>query len=424
MMRAPGEHGPGEVTSAVHSVEHHHSARRAVRAALLGAVAFVASAAPAAAYAAAHSSDPASPSAPRPGEAPSIDATAGEADRLLRRWAPTFVQAVEPDDAGRDRPMRIDFDGDWDATNNWDNQPRHWRDTTPVVYGSAILTDSHAYLTYTLFYPRDWSALLCIPWVCHDNDLEVAQVVVERDGEVVLVETKTHSNFITVSGATLSRDSRGRPMLAVESQGHGITACVSGDASCAPLPGRILYALGGASGTASDAALGQTTGYELMPLHETLWARRGLSGEGRHLWESKEPLTYAGVAPEKLMARLGTAMAGRRYAGGVRPPWGVRAEPGARGEWFLNPAAVLWRRHPELLGRHGSPSLRYLFNPFADDLVLDCARGACAVSPLQAGVGPTGTAAGALLGLGLGLVRWRLVRRRSPVTSGATIARS
>src|SRR5690606_17890273 len=90
------------------------------------------------------------------GAGPSSVDEAARAEQLLRRWAPTYVQHVDADDAGADRPTRVDFDGDWDTTNNWDNQARFGTALPPAAYGAAILTRTHAYLTFTLYYPRDW----------------------------------------------------------------------------------------------------------------------------------------------------------------------------------------------------------------------------------------------------------------------------
>src|SRR5205814_538479 len=84
-------------------------------------------------------------------------------------------------------------------------------------------TATHAYLTYTLFYPRDWIPYVCVPLVCHDNDLEVALAVVERgSGALVFVETKAHHGYEALAGSRLARDALGHPLIEVESEGHGM----------------------------------------------------------------------------------------------------------------------------------------------------------------------------------------------------------
>jgi hypothetical protein len=131
------------------------------------------------------------------------------------------VQHTSAEYPERDRPLRVDFDGDWDATNNWRHLTAAMRQQTPSVYYSAILTETHAYLTFSLFYPRDWSWPVCIDYVCHDNDLEVALLVVSRAPEpaqsaLVFVETKAHNSYEAVGGLAVTLDARGRPLIAPE----------------------------------------------------------------------------------------------------------------------------------------------------------------------------------------------------------------
>lgn len=302
--------------------------------------------------------------APRTASAAETVEIASIADRLLRRWAPVYVQHVAEDDRGADRPTRIDFDGDWDATNNWDHQRDYGTALPPAAYGAAILTETHAYLTYTLYYPRDWNSFTCVPLVCHDNDLETAIVVIERDGgdgRLVGVRVKAHQAMSEDPEAALARGDAARPLLRVEPEGHGITVCRPGDPACAAAEGRIIYAPGTTASAPPETAVGQTVRYELVSLRDTLWARRHTSN-GR-LWTTGErgPLSYSGRRQGRVGAQMGAAMAGARYAGGVTPPWALAGGEGERGDWFLDPAATE----------------RYVFNPFLDDLRAECTGPLC-----------------------------------------------
>lgn len=291
-------------------------------------------------------------------------------EQLQRRWAPVYVQHVQTNDRGADRPTRIDFDGNWDATDNWDHQAEYRTNLPPAAYGAAILTRTHAYLTYTLYYPRDWS-WLCISLVCHDNDLETVQLIVERDagdGKLLGVRTKAHHAMADVPADKLARSADGRPILQVESQGHGIGVCKRGDPACAPRPGRIVYVPGSAPSKPPARALGQEVTYELLSLHDTLWAHRGLDAR---LWTSGEtgPLFYDGRHRGRLGHVMGAAMASSQFEGGVRPPWALKGPNGRRGDWFLDPASDRNR------------SATYDYNPFLDDLSSECRGPRCRPAP-------------------------------------------
>ena len=312
------------------------------------------------------------------------------ADEHLARYAPVYVQHVADGDRGMDRPTRVDFDGDWDATNNWDHQERHGTQLPAAAYGAAVLTDTHAYLTYTLFYPRDW-ADWCVPLICHDNDLETVQVVVDRTHDAVEeVRIKAHLQFSTTRADQLAlRD--GRPVLRVESGGHGIAACAPDDAACVAQRGRLVYAPDAPPAPPPEHAEGQAVRYELLSLRDTLWARRHATQD--RLWHdgTEGPLRYIGKRVGRIGRRLGAAMTGVRYAGQVHPPWSLPAG-GVRGDWFFDPAGT------------GA----YAWNPFLDDLRRECGGRACEVT--VAASNPLGAAG--LLTFWLGAIAVQGHRRR------------
>jgi hypothetical protein len=327
-------------------------------------------------------------------------AAATEARELLEEFAPAFAQEQSASSPEADTPLPVDFDGDWKTTNNWRNLTRAGRTLAPAVYGGAVMTRTHAFLTYVLFYPRDWISPLCVAYVCHDNDLEAVQLVVERasgvaPADLLYVETKAHFDYVAAKGSEIRRDADGRPVLRVESQGHGIYPVLRGEA----LPERAR------SITPQD--------YQLLSLHSTLWARRSPDASGGELWTSGETgfLAYAGARQGRVGALLGASMAGTEYAGGVRPPWGLRASVGARGDWFLDPAYVALARHRALFSRQRSADSSYVFNPYLDDLARECSGSTCAPAPAPPPPGLTASGAAGGLLLGLGLVSLRAPRR-------------
>ena len=333
---------------------------------------------------------------------------AQEASALAARWAPVFVQHVVADHPERDRPMRVDFDGDWNATNNWAHLSPNERGQPAVVYGSAILTETHAYLTYTLFYPRDWVSLLCLPYICHDNDLEVALLVVERPsstpfdaGRLALVETKTHLNYIAVAGTELARGSADQPLIEVESEGHGMHALRRGQIADGD---HTTFVHQPANTTSAADRQERRESYELVSLYDTLWARRRTDAEQSQLWTEGETgwLSYSGARYGRCGNPLGASMAGREYPGGVRPPWALRGF-GQRGDWFLDPAFATLSRYGAWFARESRPSQRYVHNAYLDDLNAEC-RGARCSTPAVPFVFPSALA-GLSLVLGLAMLR-------------------
>jgi hypothetical protein len=347
---------------------------------------------------------------PPPPETADVEA---ESERLAARWAPVFAQQQSAEHPERDRPLRVDFDGDWDATNDWQHLAGDVRHVEAVAYDSVILTETHAFLTYTLFYPRDWVEVVCVPYACHDNDLEVALVVVERahagaDDTLALVETKTHHDYLATPGAEVARAGHGRPLIAVESGGHGMHVVRRGSA-----PEAGTHAFVPASTTLGERALPAAgEAYRLLSLYETLWARRAPAGS-RGLWtpERQEWLWYTGARQGRRGRALGGLMVGDVYPGGVRPPWALQAA-GQRGDWFLDPAFAVLERHGAWFAGGSTPSQSYVLNRYLDDLTRECTGPRCSAGPAQPLTLAASPVALALF-LGLSYVSSRRSRQRA-----------
>ena len=341
------------------------------------------------------------------------EAPSSEAEALIERWAPAFLQQVSDAHPERDRPLRVDFDGDWDATNNWEHLTPQMAGAKPVVYASAILSESHAYLTYTLFYPRDWAWPICVSYVCHDNDLEVALVIVKRgarpeESELCMLETKAHRRYVAERASDIERDSAGRPWIEIESEGHGMLPMARGHA---PEPGSLRFVYRSPQAPVAASEVGRTEAYEIVSLAQTLWKNRAPDATRGRLWSEGESgfLGYAGARQGRLGFLLGASMATNAYAGGVRPPWGLRATAGARGDWFLDPAFVALARHGDWLGGTKAVSLEYVYNPYLKDLVGECEGARCpnATAPASTSSRSQRAAGGLLLLLGLVSLRFR-----------------
>lgn len=111
------------------------------------------------------------------GEAPPARHTETPA-QVAARFAPVFYQRVHDE---HDLLRRVDFDGDWDMTNNWQNAPGG--DRSSWVYYDVKETATHWFVTYTVFHARRVSTAIrpLRGLKEHENDLGGC-VVVARKG--------------------------------------------------------------------------------------------------------------------------------------------------------------------------------------------------------------------------------------------------
>lgn len=283
--------------------------------------------------------------------------------QLAFHWAPVIHQGAASE---QDYITRVDYDGDWIGNNNWDNFPNG--DLSAHVYYSVIETETHFFIFYSLFHPRDYEPF-CLPFLCHENDMESLQLVILKDGSefgrLQALETLAHSHLylyiadpavkaghLPVKGPVLLEGES--PVLYVETYGHGIYG--------APIEfkgGEVIYR----PGEEAEVPKGihdPSVGYKLIPIYEELWSRRGQVGEGS-LFD--RPFDYRGRS-------LPQAFDGDDYGHDrANPPWGYNQGIGdelSRGDWFLDPARAL--------AYHASfpaPFSRvYVFNPYLVDLDL------------------------------------------------------
>jgi len=289
-------------------------------------------------------------------------------EELALRYGPIIYQGVA---TSKDYITALDFDGDWIGNNNWENQPIG--DLRAHVYYSVIESETHWFLFYSLFHPRDY-----IQWGdcaaeggCHENDMESIQLVVEKDGttfgRLVAMETLAHGSIYlytlddddSVAAGYLRRDGvirqeQGHPVVFVEVAGHGIRG--------RPVPsfgGQVIYRAG-REAQIPDGRMDEPVAYRLTPIYTSLWARRNDIGDGRTF---DGPFDYRGRT-------LPAAIDGLDYGvDRANTPWGYDQASGeklARGDWFLDPAKAL-AYHARFMGDF---SLEYVHNPYLDDLGL------------------------------------------------------
>ena len=283
------------------------------------------------------------------------------------RYAPIHHQEVERNgenglEGRADYVTRIDFDGDWDARNDWENAARF--PLPGAAYHSVVETASHWFVAYMFFHPRDWADTLFETE--HENDSEGVLLGVRRDGSrfgrLEAAVTVAHSDFYSfvpsggrwsagaesVDGVLELDSGSGRPMTMQEAGGHALRAFrrerrFSG----------IVYRPSLVPGTPPDASA-LTAPYILIDVFEP-----------RGVWDRRDD--------PKLFAKRGSFAGDRGGACGsgailcttnaAHAPWGwddsddgdVRA-----GEMATDPVRLVTRyfRAPERM------SAAYTFNPY------------------------------------------------------------
>jgi hypothetical protein len=215
---------------------------------------------------------------------------------LAWRYAPVHHQDADSSSYRSDMLTRIDFDGDWLMSDNWEAAAALTSNPLPYVYYSVTSTPTHWYILYAFYHPQDWSDTAFETE--HENDLEGLLVIVYRDGtQYGLLEgavTVAHSDHYsyTAGGTRLSANhegidgslqlSGGRPRTFQEAKGHGLyayggTHVQDGDGIWYyPSKPYLGYETATAPATPSSTQGQPSAYYQLIDIFETggLWAHR------------------------------------------------------------------------------------------------------------------------------------------------------
>jgi hypothetical protein len=339
-----------------------------------------------------HLSRPTKPDTPNRGEAPASEPLTN----VVERYAP-FVYAATDKSLGRqDVISNIDFDGELVGNNNWENFERF--ELKPTVYYAILETETHYFVSYHLFHPRDWNRFTFWLNDTHENDGENFQIVVRKsDGRVVLLWTQAHYNSSVyanpgsgiesgstqIDGTFQTVDSNGlpdangtHPCVFVESQGHGIFGTLGADSEVS-VNSDGGYRFSGGSGLlfrpkrAGEPVIepentnNGEVAYELDSITLKLWPllRDGmLTGNGKLLdgsYRYQDDLVDIKEVPR--------FYDGNRFSGPLGNDRGISPfaldflfSRGSLGALFFNPA----RRYPERLAITGPWSREYVDYPF------------------------------------------------------------
>lgn len=308
--------------------------------------------------------------------------------KLAEHWAPLLAQETwwQPKS---DIPTRFDFDGDWQGDNNWDQADDGT--SQAYVYYAAMETETHWFLHYNAFHPRDYSDK-CVVGTCHENDNEGLILTVRKDGsqfgKLELMETLAHNNVYSFTnergiGRNIHNIDGGidfyqesHPVAFIESGGHGIQGgqgahsgyTFSSDTFKAGTGITFIY-----KGTAERArhANDRLVGYELLPIHDHWWTKACQQESG---WQDRtfdEYMAYqpTGGRPTTPCRLIGTTFYGRKEsANKAKPFWGWHDNATQKkkvigvGQWALDPAYSVQQ---SLRFAADKPvSVKYLYNPY------------------------------------------------------------
>ena len=119
---------------------------------------------------------------------------------LAENWAPVWYQDTDSDDYDADYITNFNFDGNWNGTDNWENQPGYTLNAN--IYYWVVETETHWFIGYADFHPRDWKVM-----GHHENDMEACLLVVNRDGstygEIISMITIAHLDFYSYKNLSL-----------------------------------------------------------------------------------------------------------------------------------------------------------------------------------------------------------------------------
>ena len=157
-------------------------------------------------------------------------------------WAPLILAETDNQICHRcyDHILSINFDADWDATNNWvaSLSQGSLPDTRATIYFSAVesgtsTSDGYYFLGYYFYHAKDAGANCCGFAEPHENDLEGVFLVVKKDAYVP--QGKLMAALTQAHGALLPYVADGDTYA-----GGGNHPCCQEDGHTAPWIGKVM----------------------------------------------------------------------------------------------------------------------------------------------------------------------------------------
>jgi len=317
------------------------------------------------------------------------------------QFAPVFYQDVadgawnDPELRRRDLLAAVNYDGNWDPTDNAENLDDHL--LPGIVYYDAVETETSWFLLYSLYHPLDWNSA---GWIDHESDMEHVWLYVEKevDGGLTLraLHTQAHGETFAwtdlaggfpVEGVTIDAEGE-RPRIFVEAHGHGPASCAHGGGlpfteaiDCDPDDDddMVIYRVDGPPGEPDVSGGGVVeAGYTLVYGYHALWPYRADATLWNELYSYEPGRNTDGDWYNDLaiVADLGLEFDGDEGGGGGLPPWAYEIDDdyhggvvwGARGDWLVDPAALFATMYRDYSCSDRDAFWNYLDNPYLLDL--------------------------------------------------------
>lgn len=296
-------------------------------------------------------------------------------EEIAIHYAPQIDQAVNVllSEGGRgDFITAVNYDGDWSCLNNWENLLSG--DLGAVVYYSVQETDTHYYVGYYFYHPRDDAEI----WLDrHENDFEGIMLCVPKSADGYLppeyMYTQGHGNvyfYFDGSDETMLNGSHYGGALALELNtdrphiyitpngtlencGHSVESAAGHSTYWSVGNSGVRYFYGGEAltpATWNGAFRTNMCSYKLRPLEE-LWAFRSGSYDGTGVFGSYGAFDGDNFGEDK-----------------ANPPWGWRNKTiyGFGGSFLSDPA---WTINHAVEGANLSAA--YTLNPYAEWRIAD-----------------------------------------------------
>ena len=304
---------------------------------------------------------------------------------LAYRYAPIHYQDTDESDPRADYITRVDYDGDWLGTNNWDNLQTG--DLSAHIYYSVVETHTHWFIVYSFFHPRDWEDQDVIGSE-HENDLEGVLSTIRKTGSqfgsLECLITVFHDDFFSFVPANSSltngnEDIDGtlsfenfenelHPKTCQEAKGHGVKAWpYAGDFYGESGTDGIIYFPSKTTASVPTSGNDRLVFYKLIDLNSfgNLWTMQIL--EANQGPNTSKTFAQWGTLKGDESGSCGDGLLNTCRENAANTPWGWDDhDDGAsyRGEFAIDPAKLVNHYFDGL----GNFSDRYVRNKYLEEL--------------------------------------------------------